>query len=316
MSSIRSILPILGLIVVSWLFSGCDNTPEYVIKEDDMVDLLVDLHKGEGVVDINHSAYRNDSVKKVLKQSIYARHGVTSEQVDTSLVWYGHNIEKYIEIYDKVIERLEAQLKDADVLASGEKLQVSISGDSVNVWSEKEFYRFFDKSPSNYLKFAFKKDENWENGDVYQWNMYLRNRRSPILLTMVTDYTDGTSDYAYKVLSQDGWVNISLPTDTAKTAKSVYGIASAEPHPGEMMYLDSISLVRTRFSNSSYMRNSIKTFTNGKKEKKAEVTEPVADAVTPNGAASLSPHEKLEGLPTDSLSRREAQRLKIRSRSR
>lgn len=315
MPSMRYLFQVVGLIVLSCFFAGCDDTPEYVIKQDDMVNLLVDLHKGEGVVDINHGAYRNDSVKRVLKQSIYARHGVTSEQVDTSLVWYGHHLEKYIEIYDKVIERLEAQLKDADVLAAGEKLQVSIAGDSVNVWSDKEFYKFFDKSPSNYLKFSYKKDENWDKGDIYTWNMYLRNRRSSVLLTMVADYTDGTSDYAYRVFSQDGWVNMSLPVDTAKTARTIYGIISAEPQPGEVMYLDSISLVRSRFSNAQYFRNSVKTFTNGKKEKK-ETADSVAAGSSLNNASALAPHEKLAGLPTDSLSRREAQRRKISSRSR
>lgn len=305
----------LGWFVVACMISGCDDTPEYVIKQDDMVDLLVDLHKGEGVVDINHGAYRNDSVKRVLKQSIYARHGVTSEQVDTSLVWYGHHIEKYIEIYDKVIERLEAQLKDADVLAQGERVQLSIAGDSVNVWAEKEFYRFFDKSPSNFLKFSFKKDENWEKGDVYNWNMYLRNRRSPVTLIMVADYTDGTSDYAYRIFSQDGWVNMSFAVDTAKTARTVYGVASAVPQAGEVMYLDSISLVRTRFLDASYPRNGIKTFTNGKKEKK-EPVDSVSMVGQPHNDTALAPRDKLAGLPTDSLSRREAQRRKISSRSR
>ena len=108
------------------LFASCDRTPDYVIKPDDMASLLVDIHKGEGVVDLNSSAYRSDSARKVLKQSIYMRHGVTAEQVDTSLVWYGHNIEKYIEVYDKVIAQLEKELKDADVAASGEKVQLAV----------------------------------------------------------------------------------------------------------------------------------------------------------------------------------------------
>lgn len=315
MSSMRYLLHMLGICIVACLLSGCDDTPEYVIKQDDMVNLLVDLHKGEGVVDINHGAYRNDSVKRVLKQSIYARHGVTSEQVDTSLVWYGHHIEKYIEIYDKVIERLEAQLKDADVLAQGERLQLSIAGDSVNVWSEKDFYRFFDNSPSNFLKFSIKKDENWEKGDVYNWNMYLRNRRSPVALTIVADYTDGTSDYAYRILSQDGWVNMAFAVDTAKTARTIYGVAAVQPHPGEILYLDSISLVRTRFLDASYQRNGIKTFTNGKKEKKESV-DSVSAIGQPHNDTALAPRDKLAGLPADSLSRREAQRRKISSRSR
>ncbi|MDE6458729.1 MAG: DUF4296 domain-containing protein, partial [Muribaculum sp.] len=91
----RLLLLPVAYIGAALLFLSCDRTPDYVISPDDMASLLVDIHKGEGVVDLNSSAYRGDSARKVLKQSRYMRHGVTAEQVDTSLEWYGHNIEKY-----------------------------------------------------------------------------------------------------------------------------------------------------------------------------------------------------------------------------
>ena len=75
---------------------GCNSTPDYVISQEKMAQLLVDIHIGESVVDANMQEYELDSVKKALKQSIYIKHGVTSEQVDTSFIWYGENIEKYI----------------------------------------------------------------------------------------------------------------------------------------------------------------------------------------------------------------------------
>ena len=43
--------------------AACDRTPDYVIKPDDMADLLVDIHKGEGVIDLNSASYRNDSLQ-------------------------------------------------------------------------------------------------------------------------------------------------------------------------------------------------------------------------------------------------------------
>lgn len=171
------VLPVV-YAAASLMFSSCDRTPDYVIKPDDMASLLVDIHKGEGVVDLNSSAYRNDSARKVLKQSIYMRHGVTAEQVDTSLEWYGHNIEKYIEVYDQVIEQLEKELKDADVAAAGEKVQLAAIGDSVDAWNDTRYRRFAYGSPADNLKFSFRRDENWEEGDVYTWRMFVSNRQS------------------------------------------------------------------------------------------------------------------------------------------
>ena len=126
------------------MFQACDRTPDYVIGPKEMTSLLVDIHKGESVIDLNRSAYSSDSMRKVVKQSIYAKHGVTAEQVDTSLVWYGHNVEKYIEIYDGVIEQLEKDIKNADVSSGGERLHLAVVGDSVDAWSDVPYRHFFN----------------------------------------------------------------------------------------------------------------------------------------------------------------------------
>ncbi|WP_290375446.1 hypothetical protein, partial [uncultured Muribaculum sp.] len=83
--------------------------------------------------------------------------------------------------------------------------------------------------------------------------------------TMAVDYTDGTSDYMTSSVNQDGWNELKLVTDSAKTAKYIYGNISMNPIPGESVYLDSISLVRSRFSPSTYFRGNIKEYRNGKK---------------------------------------------------
>lgn len=245
---------------------ACDRTPDYVIAPDDMADLLVDIHKGEGVIDLNSASYRNDSLRKVLKQSVYMKHGVTAEQVDTSLVWYGHNVEKYIEVYDMVIERLEAELKDADVSSSGERVQFAVVGDSVDAWSDAKYRRFAYGMPSENMKFGLKRDDNWERGDVYTWNVYVRNRRSPIRWTIAGEYNDGTTDYIAHTVSQDGWNTITFPVDTAKNLRYVYGVLSVSPGKGEVTYVDSISLIRTRYNPDKYNRAGVKRYLNGKKE--------------------------------------------------
>lgn len=245
---------------------ACDRTPDYVIKPADMASLLVDIHKGEGVVDLNSSAYRADSARKALKQSIYLRHGVTSEQFDTSLVWYGHNIEKYIEVYDMVIEELEKELKDADVAAAGEKVQLAVVGDSVDAWNDTRYRRFAYGYPSDILKFAMRQDENWEKGDVYTWKLFITNRQSPLRVTIGGDYSDGTSDYVTASFNSEGWNELTFPADTARTMKYVYGVVELSPRKGEIAYVDSISLVRMRAERYHGARSQVKHYANGKKE--------------------------------------------------
>ena len=55
-----------------------------------------------------------------------------------------------------------------------------------------------------------------------------------------------------------------MQIDTARTAQNVYGFATVSPAPGEAAYIDSIALVRTRFSPDHYDRASVRTYTPGR----------------------------------------------------
>ena len=239
------------------IFIGCDDTPEYVISHDKMVDLLVDIHIGESVVDVNRREYRNDSLKKMLKQSVLLKHGVTQQQLDTSLVWYGHHLEEYLEIYDDVISRLENEIKLADEASAGEEvLAVSVAGDSVDVWNGLRYRVFNENSPSQYLSFVLKNDDNTEIGDEYMWEFRLQNNRSNVSWTMAADYNDGSTDFTTGIASNNNWNQQRLTTDSAKTMTRVYGMARIVPVEGEVVYVDSISLMRTRFDETTYNRHS------------------------------------------------------------
>lgn len=256
------------MIFLAFAGVSCDNTPDYVIKSDDMVDLLVDIHKGESIVELNRSKYSTDSMRKVMKQSIFERHGVTQEQFDTSLVWYGHNIEKYIEVYDKVIENLEGEIKLADVSSDGSRVQMAVVGDSVDAWGDVRYRQFAYGEPSDILKFHIRRDENWEKGDVYRWKFYVTKRISPMTWTLAADYNDGSTDYTYGSIASEGWNEITFVTDTAKTVANLYGTIMLQPQNLESAYVDSITLVRTRHKPSEYFRSSIRTTYNGKQPPK------------------------------------------------
>ena len=103
------------VVLLATLVASCSSTPDNVLSKSDMADLLVDINIGESVTEINFREYDNDSVKKVLRQSILSAHGVTSEEYDRSIEWYGHNIEKYQEVYEEVIHRLENRIAEEKV---------------------------------------------------------------------------------------------------------------------------------------------------------------------------------------------------------
>lgn len=234
--------------------TSCSRTPGYVISEDRMAELMADIYLGDAVVESEYRTFNNDSLRKVLMQSIYAKHGVTAEQIDTSLYWYGHNIKEYMEVSKLTEELLQARIDEAEK-AGGRSdrapRRTSLDGDSVDVWNGLRTRRNYPGLPSDFITFNITNDKNWERGDRYRlWVKGLNTRRT-VTLTMAVDYNDGTTEYSWFTGPAEGLNNLLLVLDSAKIASSLYGAIHYSPVGDEISYLDSIRLVRTRGLNDN-----------------------------------------------------------------
>lgn len=240
---------------------GCTQLPDEVLDKDDMVDLLVDIHKGESVVDIQRGAYSNDSLKKVVKQSILLKHGVTQAQLDSSFVWYGNHIEDYLKIYDEVIKVLEDELKQSK--GSTRNAPVFAEGDSIDVWPMSRTYKLSHGDLVRNIVFDMPKDDTWEKGDNYLLQFKLLNNRNNapgIKAVVYAAYDDGRIELRPSSTVTNGWVRVRLVTDSTRYPSSVFGAITYSPDDGGSVYLDSVSLVRTRNRKDTYFeRNGQRT---------------------------------------------------------
>lgn len=233
--------------------TSCNGVPDYVVQPDEMAELLADLHVAECAVENNYQYYSSDSSRMALKQAILAKHGVTSEQYDTTMVWYGAHLDKYMDIYDHTEEILQERLeKSAAVAATAASLNVS--GDSVDIWSQGSRYAIDQKSVTNILTFTVKSDRNSKSGDSYTWRMKISNNFGGSTVGIVAAYNDGTSETLTQSLGMDGWNSITFFTDSTRTLKDVRGYLEIHPRANTPVLLDSIQLVRNRLNRNMYVQ--------------------------------------------------------------
>ena len=266
MSALRrtAIVVLLAAIVAS-----CSSTPDNVLSKSDMADLLVDINIGESVTEMNFREYDNDSVKKVLRQSILSAHGVTSEEYDRSIEWYGHNIEKYQEVYEEVIHRLEKRIAEEKVNGNrddGQQAvvpvvaeQSSFEGDSIDVWTQPRSYVFAQNISSEYVTFNLARDANSKAGDVYTLRFKVLNSNRPIKCAIVATYDNATTDIATndglsfgEETGQTDYQSVTLRTSPDKTAAKIFGFIYVRTVGPERVRIGDISLVRSRFSAEEY----------------------------------------------------------------
>lgn len=244
----RLTLYVLLLVTVS-----CSKIPSYVIDKDEMAAVLADIHVGESVVDLNRKDYMGDSLRMLMKQSILDRHGVTPEDFDTSMWWYSHNITQYIELYDKTIEILERRIADTGNRIAAEN--VSLAGDSVDVWSTARTLSFGRRAPSQYITFSLSSDDNWERGDYYTWRGKFFNNSETSTWVLAAEYTDGSSEFISSEFSGDGWHELSFVADSTRTASKIYGYLHGISRGESTMRVDSLMLVRNRLTTERYRKH-------------------------------------------------------------
>lgn len=214
-----------------------------VLGKEDMASLMADIHIAEAMVDMNSSAYPTDSSRLALKQSIYAAHGVTSEQVESSYIWYGHHIEDYMAVYDRTIAIIEDKQRQM-LTASSE--QVLVAGDSVNIWPLASHMEFSRRSPSRIVTFSIPADSNWRHHDVFSLRFNMAHTTLPVNARMNVEYADGTTSYNLVSGKSRGKADVCVRIDSARQPLRIDGYIIASPREGETVLLDSIALVRMR----------------------------------------------------------------------
>lgn len=249
--NMRHLLPLIMLVLVA---ASCSRTPGYVIPQDKMAALMADIYTGDAVVESSGRTWMRDSVRQVFLHSIYRRHGVTAEQVDTSLNWYGHNIQAYMDMCKLTEELLQERIDEVETQGGHSDryvASVTADGDSVDVWTGQRWRRNSLLSPSDFTSFVLTPDRNWDRGDRYILSVKGVGTRGPVTLSMAVDYNDGTTEMRTMTMPPEGRNSIILVLDSAKMASSLYGYIKYQPMSGEVSYLDSISLYRTRMRDNN-----------------------------------------------------------------
>lgn len=231
---------------------SCNRVPDNIIQPDEMADLLADIHTAESVVEMNYGSYATEDSRRALKQAILDKHGITQADLDTSFMWYGGHLDKYMAVYDNTTEILQSRL-DKNQALEAEQASLSVSGDSVDVWSQPRRYVCSVRSATKYLTFKLSADKNWSKGDSYTWRAKFFNNKSTVRWGIVAEYDDGTTEVLNDQFSSTGWQQVTFYTDSTRTAKAVRGYLEIDPRSNTTaMYLDSVQLVRNRLNSQRY----------------------------------------------------------------
>lgn len=102
----------LSIILLAACLSGCTVRPRGVLSGRKMEQVLYDLHRADGILQVSGDYYHKDNAVNPYYLSVMEKNGITQAQFDSSLVWYTDNPQIFNKIYPRVIRRLEKERQE------------------------------------------------------------------------------------------------------------------------------------------------------------------------------------------------------------
>lgn len=119
-------------LLATTLLAACSKVPDGILSEKKMQGVLTDMLLAEAMVNVDYNTYKSDTMKLALYESVFRKHDITQAVYDSSLVWYGRNLDIYMEVYNRVLADLNKRINNlGDVQADAAPVS---NRDSVDIW--------------------------------------------------------------------------------------------------------------------------------------------------------------------------------------
>ena len=118
------------------VFASCsEGIPHGVLSSGKMEDVLVDYHLAEAMAE--QMPGNRDENMCLMVESALRKHGVSRAELDSSLVYWCRNSEKFNDIYLNVYKRLDIMAQDVGVEHQEQSMYSNLKteGDTANVWT-------------------------------------------------------------------------------------------------------------------------------------------------------------------------------------
>lgn len=243
----KKCLSVLFLFVL--MSTGCNDRPKGILSENEMVQVMADIQIAEAYERSgNANGYLQGQNRELLGRGVLMEHGISVEEMDSTIAWYGKNMDEYSKLYKKIDAELnKRQLKYAR--AAGES---DNEGSLADLWPYSRHYVVDQHSLTNGLIVNIPVTE-LAPGDKLTWKMIVEGA-STRNLTLGVDYENGSSE-VYKMANRamDKWVEVTLQTDSTNTVDRIFAIADFD-NPTNRVLIDSIQLYHTPLNHEEYRK--------------------------------------------------------------
>ena len=249
-------LRICGILMLICVAASCSRVPKHILSEKKMRTVLYDMQMAEALVETKNESFATGDLRQDVYDAVFVKHNITQAEYDSSLMWYGKNMDVYMSIYKLVLRDVNKNIELlGDIKPDPLSGEVSAK-DSVDIWIYNRSFPFKPKQIFNTLTFDIAPKVPYSSGSSYVfgisvWGMSPDFKHKPkIHLSAVMADTIISVN---KEITGDGYYEAVVKTIETKQVKRVYGYitvnnAEASYH---RIYLDDINLMKYNFDSKA-----------------------------------------------------------------
>lgn len=221
-----------------WLAAGlallvsCDvKRPKGVLDEAEMEEVLYDYHIAKVMAE--EVPYNEAHRRPLYRQGVFAKHGITEAQFDSSMVWYTRHTELLAKMYERITKRLR-QANDLvnDLIALRDMPTEGIpSGDSVKVWRLRRHQLLTSVPLNSCLNFELTADTTFHERDSlcfqldYRYYGLVPDTLEAAVMGLTLHFKNDTILHTWQRLlpMEEGSTALVLQSDTLGALRTVSG---------------------------------------------------------------------------------------------
>ena len=241
---------VLLVTIIFLLPVSCNRAPKKVLSQPEMIDFLIDLHKLDGVLITKGLTTIDDRENVYYYNALLAKHKITKEQFDSSLVWYTRQPKKFSKIYRQVL--LKLNLEDS-FLREQKRIyddSVAKADKTIDIWNLKRTFTITKDSSVNRVDFHISGYEFY-TGDVFE--LKFLHRSSPVDATynewavLRVNYDNNFTDSIKTILFADSLLkrySLRFKARQNYRVKNLTGVIASTDKPEKRIktVVDSISI--------------------------------------------------------------------------
>lgn len=240
----------VGLVLFCLL--ACSKVPDGILSEKEMQQVVKDMMLAQSMTSADYKAYPDNESKQALYEGVFRKYGITQAEYDSSLVWYGRNLDIYMKVYERVLADLDKEIKGlGDVQADAAPVS---NRDSVNIWPRRPYLILYPEALFNGVLFDSRPETSYSSGSIFAlglrvWGIRKGMRALPEI-RLSADQGD-TIVTVNEQIKRDGYQEIWLKTIPTKRVKRVYGYIRLNHSASDSakIYIDSLNLVKYNYGS-------------------------------------------------------------------